>query len=228
MPEGIDCGHFERHIREAIELNRRRAPLYAETSAGVSLVISRRLIRRERFILPLARWLDRRAEPYERMGIPIMGEIFVDMASAPAYSSRQSFPPPHLSSPLPAALARRLRRTYSAEGFPGTTRMLHAEVERLDADRGYWCMTRHLLESARRVCSCAERHRLAAAGAGMPSPEWMHRLLLRLHLAALGDAARLDTRALPLQRDGIPILCRDLPPIPPHPWVACKGQQLRA
>ena len=41
----------------------------------------------------------------------------------------------------------------------------------------------------------------------------MHRLLLRLHLAGLPAAARLDAKAYPLQARGIPILCRDLPSI---------------
>jgi hypothetical protein len=31
----------------------------------------------------------------------------------------------------------------------------------------------------------------------------------------LGEGASLDERAAPLQAEGIPILCQDVPPIPP-------------
>jgi hypothetical protein len=206
-------GGFERHIREAIELNRRRAPLYAEASAGVSLAISRSLIRRERMLLPFARWLDGRAEGYRRAGIPIMDELFVSMSGAPSFLART---PPSLPTRDPTdirGMVRALRRAARDGGLPGALPLLDAELVRLTADAGCWCMLRHLLESARRVASCSAPHAERARQAGLPSPLWIHRLLFRLHLLGLPGAAALDLRALPLQRAGIPILCRDLPPI---------------
>nr|MBA2571563.1 hypothetical protein [Gemmatimonadota bacterium] len=72
-------GAFETHLREAIALNRERLPLYAQLTDGASLPISRRLIRAELLALPLARYFDRRAQPYERAGIPLLSEAFVSM-----------------------------------------------------------------------------------------------------------------------------------------------------
>ena len=102
-------GGFERHIREAIDLNQHRAPLYAEASGGLSLVVSRGLIRRERALLPLARWLDRRAERYHRAGIPLMDELFVPMSGALPSLARTDPSTPTLPRPAGRELARRVR-----------------------------------------------------------------------------------------------------------------------
>lgn len=210
-------GPFERHIRDAIELNRQRMPLYGAASAGVSLALSRSLIRREQLILPLARWFDRRAEPYQTRGVPVLEDIFVSMEEAPDFEAFSPIAAPQLPPPAPRTIVRRLRRALSTAGFAGAASATEAELEHLRLDPGYWCMLRHMLESSRRVCQCAGRHERAAIDAGMESPLRIHRLLLRLHLAALPGAVKLDGRAAPLQRSGIPILCRDLPPIPPLP-----------
>lgn len=206
---------FERHIREAIELNRRRAPLYAAASQGASRPISRGLVRAERVLLPFARWLDRRALRYDRAGTPILDDLFVSMSTVPEFSARvPAYPPPRLSPDL-RALRRSLRGRVSGIPDAEVTAALQREIDRLAAEPHYWCMLRHLLESLRRIAAFAPHHEAEARAAGLPSPLWIHRLLFRGHIAVLGAALRLDRRALPLQQRGIPILCRDLPPIPP-------------
>jgi hypothetical protein len=50
----------------------------------------------------------------------------------------------------------------------------------------------------------------------MRSTAGLSRLVLRLHLFTLGDAAKLDALAAPIQARGIPILCQDVPPIAPE------------
>src|SRR5205085_2238604 len=65
---------FTTHLRDAIALNRDRAATYARDSDGRSAALSRRLIRAERAILPLAGWLDRRGD---------LGAAFVAIADLP-------------------------------------------------------------------------------------------------------------------------------------------------
>jgi hypothetical protein len=208
-------GPFERHLHEAIELNRRRAPLYADASAGVSLPLSRALIRRERILLPFARWLDRRGEPFARAGIPLLDELFVSMDGAASCTPRGATPPdPRLRLIPSRILARDLKLAWRSGGPPAAAERLERELDRLAAEPQYWCMTRHMLESALRICRMQPRHLAAARAAGLPSPAWIHSLLFRLHRMGIGAAARLDARALPLQRAGIPILASDLPRIP--------------
>lgn len=204
---------MEQHLRDAIELNRQRAPLYAEASGGESLRITRKLIRQERLLLPVARWFDSRARRYQRAGIDVMGDIFLPMSRAPCFLVQSAPSPPTIDPPAPGRLRRVLRQTVRKCGFIAAATTIDAELKRLAADPDYWCMIRHLLESARRVAVLAPSHAERARHAGLPSPLRIHRLLFQLHLLGLKRASDLDALALPLQRRGVPILSRDLPPI---------------
>lgn len=209
---------MERHLREAVALNRARMPLYDSLTDGRSRGISRRLIWTERFALPVAWWVDWRARSFQREGIRIVCDDFVPMANTPAFRARVD-PPPLLSAFAPAD-ARRIRRTVERArrrgGFRAASEALVTELKRLEATPAYHCMLRHLLESALRISNQAPRYAEEARARGLAeSPSELSRTLLDLHLTMLGEAARLDRRAAPLQARGIPILCQDVPPIPP-------------
>ena len=214
----VQAGCMARHLREAAALNRARMPLYDSLTQGRSRGISRRLIWTEWLALPVGWWVDRRARRFQREGIPIVCDDFVPMAGTPAFRARIDHPPP-LSSFVPAD-ARRIRRTVErAEeqgGFSAASEAITAEIERLEAAPAYHCMLRHLLESALRISNQAPRHAAEARARGLAdSPADLSRTMLDLHLGMLGEAARLDRRAAPLQAEGIPLLCQDVPPIPP-------------
>lgn len=213
-----ETGCMERHLREALHLNRARAPLYAAETGGRSRPISRALIWSERAALPAARYLDWRAAEWQRAGIPVVCGDFEPMDRTPAFVVREPDPPP-LSAFAPTdarGMRRSVARAYRTGGFPAAGAVLEAEVARLSAIPAFHCMTRHLLESALRVSNGAPRYEEEARARGLSSPAELSRTLLDLHLAALGEAARLDRRAAPLQAEGVPIVCRDVPPIPPH------------
>jgi hypothetical protein len=206
-------GPFEAHLREAIALNRARAPGYAARSNGASRIISRRLINAERMLLPVARWFDRRAESYHRAGIPLLDALFVSMSTTP----RDDPLAPNealLRVPAPDVHSVR-RRTWSAfrrESFAGAARTLAFELALL-SDKQVNCMVRHLLESAHRLTLLAPVSIARSRAHGLKSPERLLASLLRLHLLGLGRAAALDRRARPLQAKGIGILANDLPTV---------------
>lgn len=208
-------GPFEAHLREAIALNRARAPEYAARSHGASRIISRRLINAERMLLPVARWYDRRAAPYHRAGVPLLDALFVSMQTAaaddplPADNGVLDVP-----APDPRRLRRRIREAFRAGSFETAASALATELSLL-GDRRVNCMVRHLLESAHRLTLLAPVGIAASQARGLKSPEWLLATLLRLHLLGLGRAAALDTRARPLQAKGIGILANDLPVVPP-------------
>lgn len=211
-------GCFARHLREAIELNLERLPRYAALTGGASVPLSRRLIRSERWALPLARWLDRRARRWQEAGVPILCDAFVSMEEAPAFAeaapgaAMSSFRPPHAGE-----IRGRILRAYRSGGFPGAGREIEEALLLLREQPVFHAMVRHLLESALRVCNLAPEHDRAARERGLPSPIPISRTLLALHLLSLGEAARLDAAAAPLQARGVPILLRDVPPIAPWP-----------
>lgn len=212
------AGPFEAHLRDAIGLNRERAPRYAALSSGASRSISRSLIAAEWLLLPVARWFDRRAAPYECAGIPLMQDCFVPMSGVPPFAV--SCPCP--SEPVPPAPAtpfrtrRRIRSAFRTGSFPAAAGAIEAELRVLEAAPGH-AMLRHLLESARRIATVAPGHIARAEILGLPSPALLLSRLLLLHLLGLETAALLDRRAHLLQRQGIPILAQDLPPIPARP-----------
>lgn len=210
------AGAFEHHLREAIALNRERAPHYAALTAGRSRRISRVLITSELVLLPVARWFDRRALPYERAGIPLMTSLFVPMAGAAAFEPRRQAPQPGAASPPDVgAIRRRIAAAWAERSGAGLVEAIEDELAQLERTPATECMVRHLLESARRIAMLAPTHAEAARTAGLPDPQPMLLHLLRMHLWGLAAGAMLDDWARPLQLEGIPILAQDLPPIPP-------------
>jgi hypothetical protein len=210
---------MERHLREAARINRERMPLYDSLTGGRSRSISRRLIWTERLAIPVAWYVDHRARPFQRAGIRIVCDDFVPMENTPVFRDRAADPPPPLSAFVPAD-ARRIRRTVERVqergGFPAASEALRVELARLEGTPAFHCMLRHLLESALRISDQAPRYAAQAREQGLRgSPERISAALLDLHLAVLDEAAGLDRRAAPLQAEGIPILCQDVPPIPP-------------
>ena len=209
-----DVGPFERHLRDAIALNESRAGFYASMSDGASFPVTRRLIRIERMLLPVARWMDRRASRYHAAGIPLMEAVFAPMHAAPPPGT---LPPTCVTArALPTVLVARrdVREAYRDGGFGAARRAIDRHLAELQRGPAVDCMVRHLLESARRVADLAPVHAAQAEALDLPSPLWISGLLLRLHLLGLTQAARLDAQAYPLQCRGIPILSSDLPAIP--------------
>jgi hypothetical protein len=211
-------GPFERHLREALELNRKRSPLYAAITDGESLPISRSLIRMEWMLLPVARWYDGRAEMYHIAGVPLLEDAFVSMTETPKFVRYREPRPQQPSKRLDGtAIARGVRRAFRESGFEGASAKLEGELRCLDDEPSFHCMTRHLLESILRVAQLAHQHARAAAERGLSSPIGISTELLRIHLWGVPSAVRLDRRAVPLQQRGIAIICQDVPPIPPLP-----------
>ena len=210
------AGPFEHHLREAIALNRARAPRYAALSAGASRPISHGLIAAEYLLLPVARWYDRQAAPYHRAGIPLLEDLFVPMSLAPAFGSVRlvSDDAPSGPGPRPAAIRRRVGRAYREGAFAGAASAIAGELAALAVVPHADCLVRHLLESAHRLATLAPDHLARCDERGLPSPAPLLARLFSFHLWGLTPAAALDRRARPLQARGIAILAQDLPPIP--------------
>jgi len=129
-------GVFEGHLREAIALNRARAPVYARLSQGRSRVVSEALILAERATLPLARWYDTRARPYHDAGVPLMPSMFVSMEGLPEpgmtsiHEARMNAMRRHLeeSRERVRAVTPRLRHLATSKGLPDPEQLLRKLV----------------------------------------------------------------------------------------------------
>lgn len=211
--DGTDC--FQRHLREAIQLNEDRAPIYSAWSDGASEPISRDLIRAERRALAVAWWIDRRARRFQDAGVPIVCADFVSMSLTPPLEAARPDPPSRAAraGPDPESLEAALVDAYGVGGFPAVAAAADSALDRIADSPEYHCMVRHLVESIERVARLAPRHAAAAEARGLPTTIPLSELLLRLHLYSLEDGTALDRDAAPLQQVGIPIICRDVPPI---------------
>ncbi|HET7275043.1 MAG TPA: hypothetical protein VFI91_07665 [Longimicrobiaceae bacterium] len=212
-------GYFQTHLREAIEINKERLPRYAALTGGESVPISRSLIRTEYLTLPMARYVDWRAARFQASGIRIVRDEFVSMSETPPFREMIESPPrlADFSRRSGARIARRIRAATRADGFPGAAEALQSDINAIADSPYFHCMLRHLLESALRIARLAPRHVAQATELDVQSPAKLSRLLLRLHLAGLGAASRMDARAAPLQARGVPIIYQDVPPIQTAP-----------
>lgn len=214
------CASFAGHLRDAIRLNRERLPRYAELTAGHSVPISRSLIRAERAAIPLALLVDAAAARHRRRGLRVGCDEWEPMERTPSFAAAAPAVPAG-ATPFRERrgrpVARRIAAALRGDGFAGAEQAAQRELEALAGKPEHHCMLRHLLESAVRVAALAPLHVRDAERLGVVSPVGWSRRLLRLHLLGLPLATRLDTRAAPLQAAGVPILCRDVPPISPLP-----------
>ncbi len=218
------AGCFEQHLVEAIALNTERRALYSAFSGGLSEVVSDRLVETERMSLPVARGFDRRAAAFQREGLRVMCAEFEPMsraASAPTSPTPMRAPPGLIEWATGARLALQFEAAYRDGGFPAAERLAGEVLARLaeaepHGDRGGLCMTRHLVESIRRVARLAPGHAAEAdlLGFRWRRPERLSSAFYWLQVAALPAGLDLDVLAEPAHVAGAPIICSDVPPIP--------------
>lgn len=212
-PDCAPPGCFETHLIDAIALNQERTPHYAAASGGRSQAISSRLISSERTLLPVARRFDASAAAWQRAGIGVMCDEFVPMDRAPSFVDRVAPPTSPFVSRSGVAIAARLTAKLTLGGHPALRAAIEAELADLAATPQYHCMLRHVLESTRRAIDQGAAHELAAERLGLPSPHSLSRDFILAQLAGIALATGLDRAAAPVQAAGIPIVCRDVPPI---------------
>ena len=217
--DGYEC--YKAHVAQAMRMNWERAPLYAAATEGRSRWVSYRLIAAEAVTYVSAAVLELLAEPAWEQGIPVLCAEFVSMATTPAFIAR-------INGELPAqdafqtidvdAVKSRVNAAHDTSGYAAAHQALSLEIERVAGVPHHHCMLRHLLESAARSAYLAPQFARRAKGHDFTvSPELLARVNFKMHLAGLGLADALDVAAAPLQSDGVPILCQDVPPIPIAP-----------
>ncbi len=209
-------GALERHLREAMSINTKRMPIYAEMSGGRSLPYSRQLIRNERLAAFLSRPVDWYARRYQRAGVPIVVDDYVSMHLAPDLRPMRPDEIPSLEAlrrPNAAAVVRDLKVAYRRGGFAALRPVLQAEIDRVHAPAAFLCMYRHLLESMRRIAYLAPKHDALAREKGVGSTLGFSWFLLRSHFSLLVRSVDFDLAVAPLQAEGVPFLYLDLPPI---------------
>lgn len=211
---------FEEHLLEAIAINQQRRPMYAALTGGRSVPVSDRLIESEQTSLHFAAPLDDAAEALHSLGLSIVCDEFISMSETPAFADRFAFDPEPLEAFVEVdgwKLGEQFEATFADAGFAGVSELATQTLTALEHPRAYHCMIRHMLESIRRIANFAPIHEGRAQELGAPSTLGLSEDMVRMHILSLGAAAGLDVQAAALQAEGVPILCQDVPSIPPGP-----------
>jgi hypothetical protein len=139
------------------------------------------------------------------MGISFLCEEF-QMSPNKGRVNWQIVQPPikQVKANSPVMLMWKLQRELLKKNLNGYYGLVSAEIKYLSREPRIHCLSRHVLESMARV-----------AWLGMKDPkraELTIKLLTTMNFSLLGSR-HVDSLAEPLQREGLPILCHDLPMI---------------
>ena len=104
-------------------------------------------------------------------------------------------------------------------GFREYPEVTAQRLEALDASPRYHCLVRHFLNSILRAANLAPLHEDEAKARGLSASttdlSWS---FIEIQLFGLDELEKIDELAASIQAQGVPILCQDVPPIPP--WLS--------
>jgi hypothetical protein len=211
---------LSQHLKDAIRLNHSRFDKYSNLTHGESERISRRLMRFEKLGLLPAAFIDLQSRPLQKKGIPIICDELVSMSTVPEFSEQGPVPadPIELFHPINAhEIAQSIRDAYHAEGFDGVRRASQEWLRVTNQTPTYHCLVRHFLDSVVRAANLApihiEQSKPANESRASARLSWE---FIEMQLFGLAEMEKIDELAAPLQAQGIPILCQDVPQIPPR------------
>lgn len=201
-PETVWC--LSKHLEDSIVINEQRKPLYAMLSNQRSVVVSERLLQFERDLLPLTELSDVLAWPFQKWGQQkVWCDDVVDMSETPHMQSAPNPDRPKIENFLVydlVALQKRLSKALRTDGFAGLEKQALEDLEFLSTEPRYHCMTRHFLESIIRFVRKAEG-----------STKWLTYLSVLAQIRQLEVTFAIDQLAMPIQTEGVEIICRDVP-----------------
>ena len=219
---------FDEHLRAAIQTNQSRLEPYSLLSDGRTKPLSQELIGLERQALFVSKWYMARTRRFREAGVGLFCSEFLPMSRAGDLVTEPLSDRPQLSDyrkprweDLEKELSATLQKMDETLRSPVPEAIgilwwdlqarLESELLLLKPELRFNCMYRHVVESMLIVSREAVKHAKQAQALGLENPEPWSISLLKLHLQALEPSIKLDQRAAPIQADGIPFLCSDVP-----------------
>lgn len=206
--------HFVKHTKEARSLNRARRPLYDQITNRESVGVSNGIILLENLLVFPAYLIDKHAEKYQKVGLPVFKDDFISMSETPEFRAFTPNPLPLSTYQQPLVNREALYDAIGKYDFEEVTRLAQVELEKLTGFPTYNCLTRHFLEALVRSAIIAQRIDQEAQSKNLPSPKKVYRRYLELTVFGILSAKGIDKDAAPLQARGIAIICQDVPVIP--------------
>ena len=202
-------GCFSHHIENSIAINSKKRPLYAALTNGKSNKVFNALIASESIALAPANYYDFRASKYHAAGIDLFCKEFLEMD-------------PTLNIPIQEPGGKFLKfdwKSYQAiikellkkKDFRSIRSVSLDAIYVLKIEPRFHCMTRHIVESIYRFAYFLPQRIEEARLRGLPSPEKLIIGAMKLQLFTLQGTYKIDEWSAPIQAQGIPVLCAELP-----------------
>jgi len=215
----VEDGPFVTHFLDARRIGKYRRRAYLEMSRGRTRGVSVRVSLLEAAILPIAAFVDWRAERFHTRGIPIVSDDLVSMdgvrplTSPPEYGGKW---PDELGTLAKEAVREyrfRLRECLRAYEFAAAAELSRDMIRRIDDLQArfdcHLAMTRHFVESILRGTHNAPRYAAMSDG----DTRRLSRFFAAVQAFGLPIALHIDKQAQPCHRMGIGIIVNDMPPI---------------
>ena len=209
------------HLKEAIEINQVRAPLYAKITNGESTRISNALLQSEKLSLTTSLAMDKTATYWQKRGIPVFVHEFISMGQTPIFTEQFSNMDgitsefPHFPTDK---VMNDLLHHLKSDDYANVSALTKNILEDLTITPKHLCLVRHLLESIHRGANLLPLHLEKTQEKNLFfSPKKLCHYLLWAQTVALKPSIRIDHWAHPIQRQGVPIIYQDIPYIPPMP-----------
>jgi len=210
---------FFKHVIDAISINKERARIYSTLSNGKSQKLSAKLISLEYAILPMAKFLDKRALKYQKQGIPVLIEDFVPMENLNSPYELTSHTGEMTKEVVATyfllisdfkGLVLKLARKKEFKKLEERARAsLHSLRALEDATNCSFAMGKHLVESVVLSAENGSRYNIMSDG----ETDNIVAANLILQGVAFFPLCELDVKAADLHEEGIGIIINDLPVI---------------
>lgn len=201
--------YFTEHIQDAVAVNGAMRPRYRDLTQGRSEKIFRFLINAERLSLPLARILDQRTLSYQKKGLNLFQNEFLEMRLAEVKRGKR---------PVQSRVKidhnkfwKDSKLFLKNDDLSGLKELCEVELNKLLVSPSYSILVRHLIESIYRCAHFLPVHVEKAEELGLKSPQKLLKDLILLQLWGLPGMGLLDDWCEPLQAEGVPLFAQELP-----------------
>lgn len=208
---------IRKHLIDATKLNHERIFEYAKLTNFKSYRLSRELILMEELALIYTIPLDLKAKKYIENGINIFQDDLVDMQETPSFLpnfENNNYPTERISLEMDSLRKKWLKNIKEDQldiVYADALYLLdHAELSHLNQN----CLSRHFVESIARSILNLPHYRQKSKVLGLEDPTELAVKFLKVQINSLNWAYSLDKRAFPIQKNNVPLFCRDVPAIP--------------
>lgn len=210
--KSIEGGCFSDHLHESILINSLRSPLYHKLTNGRTDKIFKTLIRSERLSLFFARYFDFKARAYHKAGVPLFCDEFMPMNATSEFEfERRIIPSEEFGYFDWQSYQIRLNKAVKLRDIESIKSISMEAIKSLNDFPSYYCMTRHMFESIYRFAYYAPIQEEASLIHGLKSSMSLSIKAIKLQLRSIDTSYKIDQWSAPIQKEGIPILCAELP-----------------